>query len=225
MKTVAALMVLAGVAASANAAVTLAEWTFEVSVPATAGPHAAEGGLNAGAASLASGFHALATVYSNPVGNGSAESFSSNTWSVGDYYQFTTSTAGYNNITIAWDQTSSNTGPRDFNIQWSTDGVVFNNIGGVYSVLANAAPNPVWTSASGAPLYTFNVAGPAALDNQAQIYIRLTNANTISANGGTVAAGGTDRVDNVIIGGTLVPAPASLALVGLAGLVAGRRRR
>ncbi len=224
MKTVAALMALAGLAAFANADL-IANWTFETSIPATAGPHSAEGGANAGAGSQASGFHAAATVYSNPVGNGSAESFSSTAWSVGDYYQFTTSTVNYTGITIGWDQTASNTGPRDFNIQWSTDGLIFNNIGGIYSVLANATPNPVWNGTTGSPIYSFTASGPAALDNVGLIYIRLTNANTIAANGGTVAAGGTNRVDNIVINGTFVPAPASAALLGLAGLAAGRRRR
>lgn len=223
MKTVAALVALAGLAAVANADL-LANWTFEVSVPVTAGPHAAEAGVNA-ATSQASGLHAGASVYSNPVGNGSVESFSSNTWAPGDYYQFTTSTLGYQGITVQFDQVSSGTGPRDFDLQYSTNGTTFFNIGGTYSILANAAPNNFWTSATYFPEHTYSASGPAALDNQATIWFRLTQANTISAAGGTVASGGTNRVDNVIINGTLVPAPASLALIGLAGLVGGRRRR
>lgn len=223
MKTVAALVALAGLAAAANADI-LANWTYEVSVPVTAGPHVAEAGVNA-ATSQSLGFHSQTSVYSNPVGNGSAESFSSTAWSVGDYYQFSTSTLGYNTITVSWDQTASNTGPRDFNIQYSTDGTNFNNIGGVLSVQANAAPNPVWSSGSASAIYGFTAAGPAVLNNQTTVWFRITNANTIAANGGTVASGGTNRVDNFIINGTLVPAPASVALMGLAGLVAGRRRR
>jgi MYXO-CTERM domain-containing protein len=37
-------------------------------------------------------------------------------------------------------------------------------------------------------------------------------------------AGGTARIDNVFVNGTLVPAPGAAALIGLAGLVARRRR-
>lgn len=218
-------LALASGAAAANAAV-LANWTFETSIPLTSGPFAAEAGINA-ASSNASGFHSSASsAYSNPVGNGSAESFSSNFWSLGDYYQFTTSTLGYNSISIQWDQTSSNTGPRDFNLQYSTDGSTFTNLGGVLTVLANASPNPVWNSTTASALYTFGpIAAPAALDNAATVYFRLAMASTVSANGGTVATGGTDRVDNIIINGTLVPTPGSLALLGLGGLVVGRRRR
>src|SRR4051812_39869141 len=51
---------------------TLAQWTFETSVPTTAGPLAPEVGSGSALA-----FHIGASTYSNPVGNGSNESFSS----------------------------------------------------------------------------------------------------------------------------------------------------
>jgi hypothetical protein len=38
------------------------------------------------------------------------------------------------------------------------------------------------------------------------------------------ATGGTARMDNVQVQGTLLPAPGAAALVGLAGLMARRRR-
>jgi len=225
--SVLALAVTAGatIAAQANATV-LANWTFETSNPATAGPFAAEAGVN-GATSQASGSHASgATVYSSPVGNGSARSFSSNTWAVNDYYQFKSSSLGYSNIKIQWDQTSSNTGPRDFGLFWSTNGTTFTQIGSTLTVLANAAPNPVWNAVTASALFTMGpTSGPAAMDNQATIYFRVVMLTTVSANGGTVAAAGTSRVDNVIITGDVVPTPGSAALIGLAGLIAGRRRR
>lgn len=218
MKTILSMALAAGLASAANADI-LATWTFETSVPTTAGPHAAEVGSGS-----ALGFHAGVSVYSNPVGNGSGESFSSTVWAVGDYYQFQVSAVGYEEITITWDQTSSNTGPRDFDLQWSTDGVTFNTIFG-YQVLANAAPNPVWNSTTSSAIYTNSATGPGALDGQATVYFRMTQTSMVSANGGTVATSGTDRVDNVIIEGTLIPSPGALALAGLAGLGGLRRRR
>lgn len=220
--TALAIVAGAGAAATANADV-IANWTFEASIPATAGPFAAEAGANA-AGSFALGSHVGAAVYSNPVGNGSVESFSSNTWAIGDYYQFSTSTAGYSGITIGWDQTSSGTGPRDFALQWSTDGVSFSSLSS-YSVLVNGAPNTPWSSVTYNPLFTFApVAAPAGADNQATLYFRLAMATNVSANGSVVAAAGTDRVDNIVISG-VIPAPSALALLGLGGLVASRRRR
>src|SRR5262249_6268835 len=76
-------------AASAHASTVIADWTFETSQPTTAGPFNAEIGSG-----QATGHHAGAAVYSTPVGNGSAHSFSSTVWAVGDYYQFEVSTLG-----------------------------------------------------------------------------------------------------------------------------------
>jgi MYXO-CTERM domain-containing protein len=48
-------------------------------------------------------------------------------------------------------------------------------------------------------------------------------ATVDSVNGsGVYQAGGTARIDNVLINGTAVPAPGAIALLGVAGL---RRRR
>lgn len=219
---IAATLAALAVASVASGAV-VANWTFETSIPTTGGPHAAEAGVNA-ATSFASGVHAsTSAVYSNPVGNGSAESFSSNFWSVGDYYQYSTSTAGYNNITITFDQTSSNTGPRDFNIEVSVNGGAFSSIGS-YAVLANAAPNTPWSSISYNAAYTVSTS-VAGGSNAASLVIRMVNSTNVSANGGVVATAGTSRMDSVIVSGDLIPTPGAVSLVGLGGLVAMRRRR
>src|ERR1041385_2743997 len=70
----------------------------------------------------ASSTHATSTVFSTPSGNGSAQSISATKWSVGDYWQFQTSTVGKSGILISWDQTSSSTGPGLGLLQYSTDG-------------------------------------------------------------------------------------------------------
>ena len=220
----AACALLIGTSASAVRAATLAAWTFESSVPASAGPHAAEVG-----AGSAAGFHSTSTVYSNPVGNGSAESFSSNGWSVGDYYQFQISTTGFQDIQISWDQTSSSTGPRDFALQYSTNGTTFTNFGSDYVVLANASPNPVWNSTTSSPIYSSSqdLSSIGAIENVATVYFRLTNTSTVAVNGGTVAGTGTNRVDNVTVTGIAVPEPSSMVLAGLGmlGAVLALRRR
>ena len=193
----------------------LTRWTFETSVPTTAGPHQAEEGAVSGAAALATGFHAGTTAYSNPVGNGTLESFSSTNWQIGDYYQFQTSTLGVSNLGFVFDQASSSTGPRDFKVQYSTNGTTFTDLmGGSYMV-----PSGSFSSTGYSSLFTqtFDLTGITDLNNQASVYFRLTNDSTTAINGGTVASTGTSRVDTVTIYNNFEfepPAPPELPVAG-----------
>ncbi len=193
---------------------TIAGWTFEVSIPTTSGPHAAEVGLGA-----ATGFHSNGlAVYSNPSGNGSVESFSSNFWSVGDFYNFSVSTVGLQNIMISWDQTGSNTGPRDFDLQ-------YNDGSGFVTATSYSLTLEAWSSATYNALSTrtFNFSANTSLNNNSTVQFRLLNTNTTSVNGGTVATTGTGRVDNIVISGSPIPEPATagfvlLMVAGIAGV-------
>ena len=231
MKTSLKAIVISALAigfASANAqAATIATWTFESSVPTTAGPIAPEVGSGTATGSHAAG----AAVYSNPAGNGSNESFSADNWQVGDYWQFSVSSAGFSNIALSWDQTSSNTGPRDFTLAYSTNGTTFTNLLS-YSVLANATPNPTWSATTPHPEFHFtqDLSSLLGVNNQTSLIFRLTDASTVSANGGAIGTAGTDRVDNFSVSGTAVaavPVPAAVWLLGsaLMGLTGLRRRQ
>lgn len=222
---------LAATALLARAA-TIALWTFEA--PGTPPDATAATYPNVVAAQVVSGIaggvHASAsTAWSSPTGNGSAESFSSNNWAIGDYYQLRANTLGYEDIQLSWDQTSSNSGPRDFQLAYSTDGVTFSNFGPAYSVLANASPNPVWNGTTASVLYNLSrdLSAFSGLDNQADVIFRLICSGTTSANGGVLATGGTNRIDNFAITGTPVPEPgvAFSLLGGFATLVMTHRLR
>ena len=205
---------------SARAAVA-ASWTFETAPPAdttaaTIGPIAAD--LGAGSAI---GVHASAsTVWSTPAGNGSANSLSANNYAVGDYFQFETSTTGRTDIGVTFDQTGSNTGPRDWQFSYSTDGSNFTNLGPVYSVINGAwsAGTPVTTTS-----FSYDLSAIPAVENAASVFFRLSVAGTTSINGGVVATGGTGRVDNFTISDS-IPEPTGLGVIGLAAIVGLRRR-
>jgi hypothetical protein len=208
---------------SANATV-LAEWTFEVSQPTTAGPHTAEGGVYA-ATSTALGSHASGTtVYSSPSGNGSAHSFSSNFWAIGDYYQLSTSSVGYQDIMISWDQVSSSTGPKDFELFYSSGGPFTS--AGTYTVLPNSAGAPgagVWNGTTAIPAYSYAVdlSAITSLDNAASIDFRLVMVTDADANPpGTVGTAGTDRIDNFGVSGNLTAIPLPSAVIVFAGVAA-----
>lgn len=229
-KTGIAIGMVCGLAlAGAAQADVLAEWSFEVSGPLIAAlpagqttpSFAAEGGIFA-ATSFTRGVHASSsTVWASPAGNGSARSFSSNNWSIGDYYEFETSTLGYENLSITWNQTRSATGPGLFDLEYSLDGMNFTTLVDDYTVLDNSTGNGgFWNTTTFIPNYILGpFALPAALNDQATVWFRMTNQVTP---GGT---GGTNRLDNVVVEGTLIPTPGALSLLAIGALVAIRRRR
>ena len=204
-------------------AITIANFTFEgLTAPTTASTTFAPYTADEGAGS-ASAFHATASTFSTPSGNGSAKSLSSNTWAVGDYYQFTASTLGQAGVGVSFDQTGSNTGPRDFKLAYSTNGTTFSDFATYGLIVSTWTPGTVMSGFT----QTFDLSSVAALNNKATVTFRLVDNSTTSINAGTVAAGGTGRVDNFLITATpqTVPEPASLAALGLGALAFVRRRR
>jgi hypothetical protein len=229
-----AVFVLSSLGALPAGAVVLAAWTFEPQpftdaegLNLTVGPTVlASSGVFA-ATSTATGLHAsAATDWTTPAGNISTDSYGVNTFTVGDYFQFATESTGYTGITITFDQTGSSTGPKDFKVQYSADGISYTDLlGGAYVVLVNGAPNPSWGPLTGGTMYSysFDLAAVTALDNDSSIFFRLTNTSTTSINGGTVATGGTSRVDNFVVSG--IPEPSAMLLGALGVLGIFRRRR
>jgi len=218
--TAVATLAVAGV----SAADVVAGWSFANAIPAgTTGSEyvygAADQGANAAGSSVR-GFHlTAATAWSSPAGNGSQYSFSSNNWQQGDYYEARLSTLGFSGVSISFDQARSSTGPAAFILFMSVDGGSNWTTLLSYTALQNGlAPNASWSSAGTRQAAYTITAAAAAADNQADVIFRMTCDLTPGSTGGT------NRIDNVFIEGTVIPAPGALALLGLAGL-AGRRRR
>jgi hypothetical protein len=206
---------------------TLAGWTFETvpsgsTTAAAVGPLAAESGVG-----TAFGVHASATsVFSTAAGNGSVTALNSNGWISGnsDYYEFRTSSVGFQDLQVAWDQTRSATGPNSFDLQYSTDGTTFTSFA-TYTLAGTSFSTGVAITGTAGVNFAFDLSAVNSLENTATVYFRLRN-NGLNSSGGTVAAAGTSRVDNFFITASAIPEPTAMAVlsVAAAGLVARRRR-
>ena len=221
MKSLSSLLIASAVIATASAASAdvIAGWSIPTAVTATTAATYSYGAANLGAqvsGSMLSGTHSSAsTAWSSPAGNGSTYALSSNAWNVGDYYQISLATTGYSAVSVAWEQTRSSTGPAGFEAVLSVDG------GSTFSSLGSYTVNQVSWSAT-VPVTTSSFGSLAsAADNQASVIIRF---KVVTA--GTSTTTGTNRIDNISVNGTVVPVPTpgAIALIGVAGLVARRRR-
>ena len=223
-------LALAG-AVQQGIAATLAGFTFETSLSAanSTGTTAAGGVFGPLTAEVGTGSafgnHAnAAAAFSSPSGNGSLHSFSSNAWASGDNYEFRLPSTGFQDIMLSFDQTRSGTGPNEFQLQYSTDGATYTNFGSTYT-LAGTSWNTSAAATAAGNSFAFDLSAISALDNLADIRFRLTS-NGLNSTGGTVASGGTNRVDNFFVTGTPIPEPATaMTLVTVAGAASLVRRR
>ena len=192
----------------------IASWSMLTAVPSgTAGYNYvygfADAGVNALGATLSSSHAGGSSVYSSPAGNGSQYSFSSNNWTVGSSYEIRLSTAGFEGVSVSWDQTRSSTGPSFFILDMSLDGGVnFTAIAG-YTVIAagQAGTNTTnWNSTTNQPAFRFTFSAGASASNRDVVFRFLCTSPPSIA--------GTSRIDNIVVSG--VPAPGALALLGLA---------
>lgn len=180
---------------------TIALWTFETSQPANSGPHNAEVGTG-----IATSIHAGASTYSTPSGNGSLHSFRANKWAAGDFFQFVVNTTGYESITFSFSQTSSARGPKTFEVLVSTDGATFTTLAGSNYDVTNSTWNV--TNSNAASLHNFNLSG---MGNQPMLVVRLrVVAGSTAANGSSITASVTSRIDNVSITGSS-PLPVTIS--------------
>ena len=201
----------------AFAQTTIAKWTFESSGLGSSSPSFlpgantattnfyAELGPQAGIAAI-TGKHVGPATYTSPAGNGSPKALSANTWTnIGDYYQIAVSTVGFTNINLVFDAVGSATGPRDFKVMYSTDGVNFTQFGSAYTVLST----PSWSA--GTPqvgeTYTYDLSSITSLANASTVYIRLVVNSSTAINLSAVGTGGTSRIDNVVVAGTITGPP------------------
>lgn len=217
MKTVAALIALAGLAGVANAAITVSEWDF-LGQPGNQVTNPGIGSANATATDMSRGVGLTASAGSNSF---SATGFTGETT---DYFAFgfTMDTGFQVDLESLYIGTrSSNTGPGTLGLYYNGDGF--------------AAPVHTFNQSPGTN-FVNSIVDLTSLPNlSGLVEFRIAAIGSTSANGGSTSAAGAFRVTGYFAGGVfernlqftgnVIPAPASVALLGLAGLVAGRRRR
>lgn len=111
-----------------------------------------------------------------------------NNWSVGNYFQANFSTVNYSSNTITFFFGAFQFGAKNFKLQYAT-GTATN-----FQDFGNTITFP---AAGGEGTYTYNL--PAACNNQANVYIRITATSASS--------GGGDYWDDVEVKGTAMTAP------------------
>jgi 2',3'-cyclic-nucleotide 2'-phosphodiesterase (5'-nucleotidase family) len=120
-----------------------------------------------------------------------------NTWTANpSFWKVSISTKGYQSITLSSKQYGSGTGPKDFKVQYSLDNSAWTDIpGGTVTVASD------WTSG-----VLTNVVLPKETNDKDLVYVRWLKNSTTSIGGGTVAAGGTNRLGEIEFKGEVVAA-------------------
>lgn len=160
--------------------------------------------------------------------------------------EFGANTTGYTPTQLTFDWYSTTQGVGNMQVQYTTDGVTWTNLGS--DLIASS--NDFYGGASGTPSNTISLTGlPAAATNDSLFGVRFVSVRPVVGDANYVAGGaagdpGSDgnyasaaggdynnqsgnwRFDNVTISGnpSAVPEPASLGLLGLLGMGMLRRR-
>lgn len=140
---------------------------------------------------VTSGFGYSTTTISNNTYNGQTGK---------GYWLISTSSKGFKDLVFNFNTRSSNTGPRDFNTEWSTDGTN-------WTVFGNTSATSLTTVKieSTSPAEQFGMSLPSEAANQDVLYIRILQKSEVSVNGATVASGGTHGVNSLQLYGAKDP--------------------
>ncbi|MGP1309691.1 MAG: hypothetical protein ACTS27_05785 [Phycisphaerales bacterium] len=124
----------------------------------------------------------------------------------GAFFEFNFNAGLYENIEFSLARQATATGFTTVAVDAFNGDTLLGNIGSINT-----------TGASSFALYNFSA---SLLDGVSDATIRLTFTG-----GSDTSNNGNNRLDNIVVSGTLIPTPGAAALLGLGGLVAARRRR
>lgn len=131
-----------------------------------------------------------------------------------NYYRINLNSEGMQDLKVSSKQRGSNTGPRDFKLQYSTSGrlpLVWNDVPGGSITVADNFTSGVLT----------DIALPADCDNSSVLYLRWLQTSNTSVNGGVVASAGTSRIDDIIVTGTKMNFEPVLTLLNPSSVIEG----
>lgn len=126
----------------------------------------------------------------------------------GTWIDVNISMSNYQDLIVSFATRGTGTGFDTGTWSWSTDGTSFTTVPGVNT----ASQSSSWS----VPVVDFS--SFAALNDAANVTLRYTLD-------GASSSSGNNRIDNLQVNATLIPAPGALALLGVAGLIGVRRRR
>ncbi|MDY0280524.1 MAG: endonuclease [Salinivirgaceae bacterium] len=129
-----------------------------------------------------------------PAGAGSGASVSSTSWDNGSnskYWIIDFSTLGYNSISFSSKQRSSNTGPKDFKVQYKLETSEWID---VLSSIVTVANN--FTDGQ-----LIDISLPQEVSDVNKVYLRWIMTSNTAVNGSAVALSGTSRMDDIVIRG------------------------
>ncbi|MCX6273724.1 MAG: HYR domain-containing protein [Bacteroidetes bacterium] len=202
----------------AAATTPVVEWNF----PNAVDDNIADGGIAFNTSKTLNLFGCLAAVSYVPTSGSTTSAATtasaSGGWASGsgaDYWEVSMVTAGYYNLKVSSAQRSSNTGPKDFKLQYKIGaGGTYTDVpGGTTSVGNN------WTSG-----VLTSVSLPAACENKISVFLRWIMTTNTAVNLAAVATTGTSAIDNIsVIGnaGTFVSGYNNLSVAGLTQPVSG----
>lgn len=169
----------------------LAGWTFSNAAATANSGIAANNGVSAMTTFGGTGTPTYNSTFSGSNGNTArADTMTNGANTKG--WQTSFSTAGYSSIKVSSVQRSSNTGPRDFKLQYRVGASgAFSDVPGGTIVVAN-------DTIAGA---INNLALPAVCDNQPLVFLRWIMTSNVSVANGTIGTTGANNIDNVFITG------------------------
>jgi hypothetical protein len=202
-----AVGILALVPSSALSQRVLVEWNF----PTNSADAVADGGTVTNLSRVISAEGGVGAV-SYTFDGDTTKSARATSWLDGaltKYWMISLSSSNYSGLALSSKQRSSNTGPKNFTVQYRVgeEGIWEDIAGGAVACADN------WVSG-----VLTNLPLPVACDEQGLLFLRWVMADNVSATNGIInPSSGANRIDDIIVRGTRssVPAPQALPAGGV----------